>query len=172
MTEPTYVCVRLGCTARGASTSETRCAVCGTPTEPGDTGIGMRASMTDAELVARYADAEGPTLIVTTNEIAGHAVKAVHGDVFGLVVMSRNLGSNIGAGLRSLAGGEIVAYTELLEDSRNIARRRMWAHAVQRGGNAVVAFRFDCNSLGETMSEVAAYGTAVTVERLPATPAG
>ena len=169
-TEPTYVCVRLGCTARGTSTRETRCPVCGTPTEPSDTGIGMRASMSDADLVARYADAEGPTFIVTTNEVAGHGITAVHGDVFGLVVMSRNFASNVGAGLRSLGGGEIGAYTELLADSRNVARRRMWAHAVARGGNAVVAFRFDCNALGETMTEVAAYGTAVTIEAIR--PAG
>jgi Putative heavy-metal-binding len=70
-----------------------------------------------------------PVLIVTTNEIPGYRITRVHGDVFGLVVLARNVFSNMGAQLRAVAGGEVSAYTRLLTDSRNQARRRMWREA-------------------------------------------
>lgn len=88
----------------------------------------------------------------------------MHGDVFGLVVRARNIFSNIGAQLTTVVGGEVSSYTKLLTDSRNKARERMWREARSRGANAVVAMRFDCNEIGDIMSEIAAYGTAVTVE--------
>jgi uncharacterized protein YbjQ (UPF0145 family) len=103
-------------------------------------------------------------LIVTTNEVPGCRITQVHGDVFGLIVRARNAFSNMGTQLRTLAGGEVAGYTRLLTDSRNQARERMWREARARGANAVVAMRFDCNEIGDIMSEVAAYGTAVTVE--------
>jgi len=106
-----------------------------------------------------------PVLIVTTNEIPGYRIIQVHGDVFGLIVRARNYFSNLGAQFRTLAGGEVAGYTKLLTDSRNEARERMWREARARGANAIVAMRFDCNEIGDIMSEVAAYGTAVTVER-------
>ena len=106
-------------------------------------------------------------LIVTTNEIPGYRITAVHGDVFGLIVRARNVFSNLGAQLRTAVGGEVVGYTKLLTDSRNQARERMWQEARGRGANAVVAMRFDCNEIGDIMSEVAAYGTAVTAEPYP-----
>jgi uncharacterized protein YbjQ (UPF0145 family) len=105
-----------------------------------------------------------PMLIVTMNEIPGYRISRVHGDVFGLVVRARNAFSNLGAQLMTVTGGEVGAYTKLLVDSRNQARERMWQEARARGANAVVAMRFDCNEIGNIMSEVAAYGTAVTVE--------
>jgi uncharacterized protein YbjQ (UPF0145 family) len=104
-------------------------------------------------------------LIVTTNEIPGYRITEVHGDVFGLVVRARNYFSNLGAQFMTVAGGEVTGYTRLLTDSRNQARERMWREARARGANAVVAMRFDCNEIGGIMSEVAAYGTAVTVEQ-------
>jgi uncharacterized protein YbjQ (UPF0145 family) len=107
-----------------------------------------------------------PVLIVTTNEVPGCRIIQVHGDVFGLIVRARNAFSNMGAQLRTLAGGEVAGYTRLLTDSRNQARERMWREARVRGANAVVAMRFDCNEIGDIMSEVAAYGTAVTVEAI------
>jgi len=103
-------------------------------------------------------------LIVTTNEIPGYRITRVHGDVFGLTVRARNYFSNLGAQLRTLAGGEAAGYTKLLTDSRNEARLRMWREARARGANAIVGMRFDCNEIGDIMSEVVAYGTAVTVE--------
>jgi uncharacterized protein YbjQ (UPF0145 family) len=105
-----------------------------------------------------------PVLIVTTNDIPGYRISKVHGDVFGLIVRARNYFSNLGAQFRTLAGGEVAGYTRLLTDSRNQARERMWREARARGANAVIAMRFDCNEIGDIMSEVAAYGTAVTVE--------
>ena len=107
---------------------------------------------------------EEPMLIVTTNEIPGYRITRVHGDVFGLTVRSRNYFSNLGAQITSVVGGEVPGYTKLLTDSRNQARERMWREARTRGANAVVAMRFDCNELSGVMSEIAAYGTAVTVE--------
>lgn len=112
-----------------------------------------------------------PVLIVTINEVPGYRITRVHGDVFGLIVRARNYFSNLGAQFRTLAGGEVAGYTKLLTDSRNEARERMWREARSRGANAVVAMRFDCNEIGDIMSEVAAYGTAVTVEPVAATAA-
>jgi uncharacterized protein YbjQ (UPF0145 family) len=107
-----------------------------------------------------------PVLIVTTNEIPGYRITQVHGDVFGLTVRARNYFSNLGASFQAIAGGEVAGYTKLLTDSRNQARQRMWREARARGANAVVAMRFDCNEIGGIMSEIAAYGTAVTAESI------
>jgi uncharacterized protein YbjQ (UPF0145 family) len=111
-----------------------------------------------------------PVLIVTTNEIPGYRITHVHGDVFGLAVRARNIFSNVGAQLRTVAGGEVSGYARLLTDSRNQARHRMWREARSRGANAVVGMRFDCNEIGDIMSEVVAYGTAVTVESVDQSP--
>jgi uncharacterized protein YbjQ (UPF0145 family) len=105
-----------------------------------------------------------PVFIVTTNEIPGYRITRVHGDVFGLIVRARRYFSNLGAQFRTLAGGEVAGYTRLLTDSRNEARLRMWREARARGANAIVGMRFDCNEIGDIMSEVVAYGTAVTAE--------
>jgi len=81
------------------------------------------------------------------------------------VVRSRGLGGNIAAAVRSLAGGEIKEYTELLEDTRRQAIDRMVQNATLMGANAVLSMRFDSSELGSTMSEIVAYGTAVVVEQ-------
>ena len=104
-------------------------------------------------------------IIATTEEIAGHRITETKGEVFGLVVRSRGLGGNIAAGLRSLGGGEIKEYTEMLEDTRRQALDRMTKNATAMGVNAVVRMQFDSSELGQTMSEVVAYGTAVAVEQ-------
>jgi uncharacterized protein YbjQ (UPF0145 family) len=130
-----------------------------------------RLTRREGELAAAGVQPEydrQPVLIVTTNEVPGHRITQVHGDVFGLIVRARNVFSNFGASLRTVAGGEVAGYTKLLVDSRNQARERMWREARARGANAVVAMRFDCNEIGDVMSEIVAYGTAVTVE--PASP--
>ncbi len=95
--------------------------------------------------------------------VAGHRVTETKGQVFGLVVRSRGLTGNIAASLRSLVGGEIHEYTELLEDTRRQALDRMVENATLMGGNAVISMRFDSSELGTTMSEIVAYGTAVVV---------
>lgn len=102
-------------------------------------------------------------LIVTSNDIPGYRVARVHGEVFGLTVRSRNLGSQIGAGLKSMFGGELRGMTKALVDSRNEVMARMIGEAQARGANAVVAMRFDTSEMGDVWTEVCAYGTAVTV---------
>ena len=105
-------------------------------------------------------------LIVTTmNDLPGYRVTEVFGEVFGLTVRSRHLGSDIGASLKGLVGGEIKGYTKMLAQSRVQAIERLRDAAREVGSNAIIAMRFDCNELGGNMTEVAAYGTAVTVER-------
>jgi uncharacterized protein YbjQ (UPF0145 family) len=103
-------------------------------------------------------------LIATTENVAGYRVRETKGQVFGLVVRSRGLGGNIMAGLRSLIGGEIVEYTQMLEEARRHAVDRMVANAQTMGADAVIMMRFDSSELGTTMSEIVAYGTAVTLE--------
>ncbi|HWX01814.1 YbjQ family protein [Collimonas sp.] len=103
-------------------------------------------------------------LVVTTENISGYRVKEVKGQVFGLVVRSRGLAGNIMAGLRSIIGGEITEYTQLLEEARRHAVDRMVKNAHRMGANAVVMMRFDSSEMGQTMSEIVAYGTAVIVE--------
>lgn len=100
-------------------------------------------------------------LVVTTPDVAGSRVAQTFGQAFGLVVRSRGLGGNIVAGLRSLVGGEIHEYTQMLEEARRHAVDRLVANAALMGADAVVAMRFDSSELGETMTEVVAYGTAV-----------
>ena len=102
-------------------------------------------------------------LVVTTENVAGHRVKESRGQVFGVVVRSRGLAGNIMAGLRSLIGGEIVEYTSLLEEARRHAVDRMVRNAHAMGGDAVVMMRFDSSEMGQTMSEIVAYGTAVVL---------
>jgi uncharacterized protein YbjQ (UPF0145 family) len=106
---------------------------------------------------------EGDVLLVTTNDVPGYEVVEVYGEVFGVLVRSRNAFSGFGASLKSIIGGEIGAYTKLLSDSRIEATERMKQAAAERGANAVLAMRFDTGDIGGTMNEVAAYGTAVKI---------
>jgi uncharacterized protein YbjQ (UPF0145 family) len=103
-------------------------------------------------------------VVVTTEEVAGHLIVEMKGQVFGLVVRSRGLGGNIMASLRSLGGGEITEYTELLEDARRHAVDRMIQNANAMGANAVVRMQFDSSEIGQTMSEIVAYGTAAVIQ--------
>jgi len=102
-------------------------------------------------------------LIVTTFEIPGYKIDAVLGEVMGMTVRSANLGANFIAGFKAIGGGEITEYTNLVYDSRNQVMQRMWEQCVQRGGNAIVAMRFDTGDIAQSFSEVCAYGTAVVV---------
>lgn len=105
-------------------------------------------------------------IVVTTENIYGYQIEKVIGQVFGVVVRSRGLGGNIMAGLRSLGGGEIKEYTEMLEDTRKHAIDRMVQNAHAMGANAIVMTRFDASEIGQTMSEIVAYGTAVVVREV------
>jgi uncharacterized protein YbjQ (UPF0145 family) len=103
--------------------------------------------------------------VVTTNDITGYEVVETYGEVFGLIVRSRNMFSNIGAQFRTIFGGEVKGYTRLLADSREHALARLCEETRARGGNAVLAMRFDSGDIGGVMNEVAAYGTAVKVQK-------
>ena len=102
-------------------------------------------------------------MTATTPYIAGWRVQETKGQVFGLVVRSRGFAGNIAAGLRSIVGGEIHEYTELLENTRRQALDRLMQNATLMGANAVLSMRFDSSEIGQTMSEIVAYGTAVVL---------
>jgi uncharacterized protein YbjQ (UPF0145 family) len=108
-------------------------------------------------------------IVVTTENCPGFRVTQVLGPAFGLTVRSRGLGGNIAAGLRSITGGEVSSYVKLLEDARRQALDRLVQTATAMGANAVVMMRYDSSEIGQTMSEIVAYGTAVVVE--PVNPA-
>ncbi|AFQ45380.1 hypothetical protein Desmer_3537 [Desulfosporosinus meridiei DSM 13257] len=103
-------------------------------------------------------------IVVTTENIPGKKVIEVKGQVFGLIVRSRGIGKDIMAGLRGLVGGEIMEYTEMIEDARRQAIERMVRNANLMGANAIVMMRFDSSSIMNNMSEIVAYGTAVVIE--------
>jgi uncharacterized protein YbjQ (UPF0145 family) len=109
-------------------------------------------------------------LVVTTPFVPGYRITKVIGATFGLIVRSRGLGRNIVAGFRSLGGGEITEYTQLLEQSRHEALSRLTAHAKSLGANAVVSVGFDTSEMSDIMTEILAYGTAVIVEPDLASP--
>jgi len=104
-------------------------------------------------------------LITTMNDVPGHSVEEVYGEVFGLTVRSRNVGSQIGASLKSLVGGELGGMTKMLAQGREEAIARLSDEAESKGANAIVAMRFDTSELGSTWTEICAYGTAVRIRR-------
>ena len=103
-------------------------------------------------------------LVATTENVPGYRRTKTVGQCFGVVVRSRGVGGNIIAGLRSIVGGEIHEYTQLLEETRKQAVDRLVKNATVMGANAVVMMRFDSSEIGQSMSEIVAYGTAVIVE--------
>ena len=104
-------------------------------------------------------------LITTANELPGYQIDEVYGEVFGLTVRSRNAFSQLGAGLKSLVGGELKGMTKALADSRQQVIDRMVEEAEGKGANAVVAMRFDTSEMGDTWTEICAYGTAVRAHK-------
>jgi len=103
-------------------------------------------------------------IVVTTNYVPGMKVTKVLGPTFGIIVRSRGLGGNIVAGLRGIVGGEIDEYTKMLSEAREHAIQRMMDQAKAMGANAVIGMSFDSADIGQIMTEVVAYGTAVLVE--------
>jgi uncharacterized protein YbjQ (UPF0145 family) len=104
-------------------------------------------------------------IIATTNDIPGYEIQEVLGEVFGLTVRSRNIGSQFGAGLKSLVGGELKGMTKMLAEGREHATERLIEEAEAKGANAILAFRFDTSELGSTWTEICAYGTAVRARK-------
>ena len=104
-------------------------------------------------------------IITTMNDLPGYRIDEVLGEAFGLTVRSRNLGSQIGAGLKSIVGGELKGMTKMLAEGRDHATERLVEEAEAKGANAILAFRFDTSELGGTWTEICAYGTAVRATR-------
>jgi uncharacterized protein YbjQ (UPF0145 family) len=104
-------------------------------------------------------------LITTGNDLPGYRVTEVLGEVFGLTVRSRNVGSQIGAQFKSLIGGELKGMTRMLADGRQHATQRLVEEAEAKGADAIIAFRFDTSELGGTWTEICAYGTAVRARK-------
>ncbi|MGZ4440129.1 MAG: YbjQ family protein [Gaiellaceae bacterium] len=104
-------------------------------------------------------------LITTTPDLPGYKVDEILGEVFGLTVRSRNLGSQMGAGLKSMFGGELKGMTKALVDSREQVIQRMVDEAEAKGGNAILAMRFDTSDMGGNWTEICAYGTAARVHK-------
>jgi uncharacterized protein YbjQ (UPF0145 family) len=105
-------------------------------------------------------------IITTMNDLPGYQIEEVLGEVFGLTVRARNIGSQFGASLKSLIGGELKGMTKMLAEGRVHAQQRLEEEADAKGGNAVIAFRFDTSELGATWTEICAYGTAVRAAKL------
>ena len=105
-------------------------------------------------------------MVTTTNDLPGHRVVETLGLVRGVIVRSRSVVGNIGAGIQSLFGGDITIYTKLADDARQQAYERMVEEARRVGANAIIGMRYDANEIMEGITEVLAYGTAVKVERV------
>ncbi|HEV2923870.1 MAG TPA: YbjQ family protein [Solirubrobacteraceae bacterium] len=105
-------------------------------------------------------------VISTMNDLPGYQIEEVFGEVFGLTVRSRNLGSQLGAGLKALIGGELKGMTKMLAEGRQHATDRLVQEAEAKGANAIIAFRFDTSELASTWTEICAYGTAVKARKL------
>ncbi len=103
-------------------------------------------------------------LTTTAFELPGYRIVKSFGVVRGIIVRSRSVVGNIGAGIQSLFGGNITLYTSLCEQAREDAFNQMLAHAGQLGANAVVGVRYDATEITSGITEVLCYGTAVTVE--------
>ncbi|HLR09052.1 MAG TPA: YbjQ family protein [Bacillota bacterium] len=103
-------------------------------------------------------------ITVTTNNIPGKAIQEVKGLVQGSIVKTKHVGRDIGAGLKTLVGGEIAGYSDLMTEARDTARQRMEEEAQKLGANAVIGMRYQTSQVMNSASEVIAYGTAVVVE--------
>jgi uncharacterized protein YbjQ (UPF0145 family) len=104
-------------------------------------------------------------IVTTMNDIPGYEIDEVYGEVMGLTVRSRNVGSQMGAGFKALIGGELKGMTKALVDSRQQVMERMMAEAEAKGANAIVAMRFDTSDMGTGWTEICAYGTAVRAHK-------
>ncbi|MCZ3365829.1 MULTISPECIES: heavy metal-binding domain-containing protein [Methanobacterium] len=104
-------------------------------------------------------------IVVSSNHVPGYEVVETKGFCYGLTVRSRGVGGQVGAGIRSMFGGEIKEYVKMMEESRDEAVYRMIDHAQQMGANAIISVRYDSNEVSNVMQEILAYGTAVVVQK-------
>ena len=108
-------------------------------------------------------------MVTTAFELPGYRVTQNLGVVRGIIVRSRSIVANIGAGLQTLIGGNITAWTKLCEETRSEAFEIMIQHASEIGANAIICARYDATEVMSGATEVLAYGTAVIVEPLTGT---
>jgi uncharacterized protein YbjQ (UPF0145 family) len=135
------------------------CIQCGTGVSEAGAAVGSskRAS------VPTSAVAIDGVLVVSSNWIPGYNIVETRGFIYGLTVRSRGLGRNITAGLRSLAGGEIREYVEMMQHARDEALYRLVEHAKSVGANGIISAYFDSSEISDYMQEILAYGTAVVI---------
>lgn len=107
-----------------------------------------------------------PSMVTAALELPGYRIVRNCGIVRGIVVRSRSIFGTIGAGLQTLAGGNITLYSQLCEKTREEALELMMEHAIELGANAVICARYDANDIQQAVTEVLAYGSAVVVEKL------
>ena len=102
--------------------------------------------------------------ITTAFELPGYRIQRNCGVVRGIVVRSRGVVGNLMAGLQTIVGGNISAFTSMCEQTRADAFQQLMDHAAEHGANAVIGMRYESNEIAEGVTEVLAYGTAVVVE--------
>ncbi|KAF7713206.1 Uncharacterized protein PECH_001602 [Penicillium ucsense] len=124
----------------------------------------MSSSKKTKELPSCFTDTHG-VITSTMNDLPGYKIKQVLGTIYGITVRARNWGADIGGGLRTAIGGEIRIFTNLMYTSREEAMERLVGECMSRGGNAIIAVRFDVDNFG-SCSQICAYGTACVVERV------
>ena len=103
-------------------------------------------------------------IIVTTPHVEGRSITHVHGLASGSTIRSKVIFKDIGAGLKSMVGGELGSYTKMMQESRAQAFERLEEDAARLGANAVVNMRITTSMITQGAAEILAYGTAVTVE--------
>jgi uncharacterized protein YbjQ (UPF0145 family) len=163
------MCGRAGCDRAGQPTTAKRCESCKYSTAAWSEAGAARLQDPETYVPRVRSPYRIGMPISTSNEIPGWEITGYIGEVFGLVVRSRGAFPQIGANLKSVFGGELHTMTNLLRDTRQQAIGRMVEEAEERGGDAVVAMRFDITSMGDGAgwTEVCAYGTAVTGHNRP-----
>src|SRR3954469_9219068 len=105
-------------------------------------------------------------MITPANDLPGYEITETLGEVFGLTGRSRHIGPQMGAGLKSMFGGELKGRGKAPPESREQVIERMVGEAEAKGGNAIVAMRFDASEMGGNWTEICAYGTAARVKKL------
>ena len=152
---------------------EESCQTCGAPLPLNaqfcvqcGTRVNENAPATDASAESQMPGSPitiDGVLVVSSNWIPGHPILETRGFIYGLTVRSRGLGRNITAGLRSLAGGEIREYVEMMQHARDEALYRLVEHAKAVGANGIISAYFDSSEISDYMQEILAYGTAVVI---------
>jgi uncharacterized protein YbjQ (UPF0145 family) len=132
---------------------------------PGSSRPTLWASLKQGILLPLNGMTQTHPLTTTTFELPGYRVVKSFGVVRGIIVRSRSIVGNIGAGIQSLFGGNISLYTSLCERAREDAFNDMISHAGQLGANAVIGVRYDATEISAGITEVLCYGTAVFVEQ-------